>query len=121
MTKIQALHSFWGGFGLNAYDENSVPENTPLPYITYEVADDSFDHVVYLTASIWYRANGWLEIDAKAKQIADYIGLGGRIVDYDDGAFWIRRSHVWSQRMSEPSDDTVRRIVLNVMVEFIDQ
>lgn len=120
MTKMQALRNFWAGFDLNAYDENSVPDNTLLPYVTYEVEDDNFGNTLYLSASLWYRSNGWTEIDAKAKQIADYISLGGRIVRYDGGGFWIRMAHPWSQRLAEPSDDTVRRIVLNVILEYLD-
>lgn len=127
MTKMQALHNFWSSFGLKAYDENSVPAEMQLPYLTYEVADDSFDHTMYVTASLWYRARGWLDIDAKAEQIAEYISPGGKIVEYDKGAFWIRKAHPWSQRLSwvqqvsDTSYDTIRRIVLNVMIEFIDR
>lgn len=43
MDRAQAIHSFWNSFGLKAYDENTVPDNAKLPYITYEVAVSSFD------------------------------------------------------------------------------
>ena len=43
MTAEQTLHSFWSSFGLTAYDENSVPDDAVLPYITYSVSYDSFD------------------------------------------------------------------------------
>ena len=42
MDKAQALHSFWSGFGLTAYDENTVPDGAQLPYITYEVEGDPY-------------------------------------------------------------------------------
>ena len=51
MTAEQTLHSFWSSFGLTAYDENSVPDDAVLPYITYSVSYDSFDNNVSLTAS----------------------------------------------------------------------
>ena len=54
MDRAQAINSFWNSFGLRAYDENTVPQNAVLPYITYEVAIASFeDGDVPLTASVW--------------------------------------------------------------------
>lgn len=120
MNKYQALHSFWSGFSLKAYDETSVPDGAELPYITYEVSSNNFDHTLYQTASLWYRSSGWMDIQAKEQQIAEYIGRGGRTIKYDGGMMWIRMGSPWAQRMAEPSDDTIRRIILNIIIEFID-
>lgn len=120
MNKIQALHSFWSGFGLMAYDATSVPDEVQLPYITYEVSSGDFGMQLAQTANLWYRSASWAEITQKEMQIADFIGRGGVLVSYDDGAFWIRKGTPWSQRLSDETDDTVRRIVLNVETEFID-
>ena len=120
MNKEQTLDRFWNGFGLNAYDENSVPDKTPFPYITYEVSADSFGNVLAQTASLWYRSSSWSEITEKEQQIADFITRGGRTIAYDDGAMWIQRATPWAQRMSDPSDEMIRRIVLNITIEFLD-
>lgn len=120
MNKIQALHSFWSGFGLKAYDETSVPDDAQLPYITYEVSSDEFGSALAQTASLWYRGSSWADITAKEAQIADEIGRGGKLVPYEDGAFWINKAHPFSQRMEEPSDEMIRRIVINVTVEFLN-
>lgn len=120
MNKMQTLQAFWSGFGLKAYDENSVPDNAVLPYITYEAATDSFDHQLALSASLWYRGSSWSDITGKEQEISDFITRGGRTIAYDDGAMWIQRANPWAQRMSEPDDETIRRIVLNVSVEFLD-
>lgn len=120
MNKIQALHSFWNGFGLKAYDETSVPDGTQLPYITYEASSDDFDHTIAQTATLWYRSSSWAGITEKEMQIADFIGRGGRMIAYDDGAMWLQKASPWAQRMSEPSDEMIRRIVLNITVEFLD-
>lgn len=120
MDKLQAYHAFWNGFGWKAYDETSVPDSAVLPYITYEVSSDNFDNDLALTASLWSRSTSWADITAKEQEIADEITRGGTMRLYDNGAFWIRKGHPWAQRMSESSDDSVRRIVLNVTVEFID-
>lgn len=120
MNKTQAYNSFWNSFGLKAYDETSVPSGILMPYITYEMAEDDFNNSVALTASIWYRSTSWAEIVAKAHEIGQDIGRSGKIVPYDRGVFWIKKASPWSQRMADEGDDSVRRIVLNIEVEFID-
>lgn len=118
MDKIQALTSFWNGFNLTAYDESTVPDTADLPYITFSVSDDDFDHPVSLTASIWYRSKRWDEITNKFKEISEKIGRGGIMVQYDGGALWVKRGTPFGQRVSDP-DDSIRRILINVEVEFI--
>lgn len=118
MNKAQALNSFWNGFDLKAYDENSVPDGAQLPYITYESVDGEFNRRIAATASIWCRSSSWEEITLKEMEIADRIGLGGILVPYDGGSIWICKGAPWAQRMSD-TDDTIRRIVLNVELEFI--
>ena len=120
MDKVQTLNSFWNSFSLKAYDENTVPDDAKLPYITYEVRTDSFGNAVAHSASIWYRDTGWLAITQKEMEISQRIGRGGVIVDYDGGALWIKKSSPWSNRMEDPSDDMIRRIVLNLNIEYID-
>lgn len=119
MNAIQSLQAFWAGFGLPAYDENTTPDEAALPYITYEASEDFFGNTLAQSASLWYRSPSWADITAKEQQIADFIGRGGRQIAYDDGAFWIKRGTPWAQRMDEPSDAMVRRIVLNVEIEFL--
>lgn len=120
MNKVQALHNFWKGFSLPAYDENSVPDEAVMPYLTYELSSDSFGNTLAQTASLWYRESGWADITTKEQQIASFITRGGRLVKYDDGAFWIQKASPWAQRMNDPSDEMIRRIVLNVTIEFLD-
>lgn len=118
MDKWQALHSFWNSFGIPAYDETTVPDDAVEPYITYEAGTSSIDEVVMLTASLWYRSNAWNSISAKADEIANFIGDGGASVQYDNGRLWIIRGDTFAQRMAEPSDDMIRRIVLQIYAEF---
>ena len=120
MNKYQALHSFWSGFDLIAYDATSVPDEATLPYLTYEVSGADFGTELAQTANLWYRSSSWAAITLKEMQIADYIGRGGKLVQYDDGAFWIKKGTPWSQRMTDDSDPDVRRMLLNVEIEFID-
>ena len=120
MDKEQAYNAFWNSFDLKAYDGTSVPEGTLMPYITYEAAEDDFGHSLALTASVWYRSTSWTDAIAKVHEIESEIGRSGKIVPYQNGAFWIKKASPWAQRLSEENDDSVRRINLNIEVEFID-
>lgn len=118
MDKEQALHSFWSGFSLPAYDENTVKENQALPYITYNVVTDSFGSNVAMSASLWYRSASWAAITQKANDIAAYIGRDGRRLPYTDGVLWIKRGTPFAQRVSD-ENDTIRRIYLTIEAEYI--
>lgn len=120
MDKGQAYKSFWNSFGLKAYDETSVPDNEPMPYITFEMIEDDFNHSVGLTASVFYRSSAWIDITAKTKEIESVIGRGGIVKPFDGGAMWIKKANPWARRSSDENDDSVRRIILNIEVEFID-
>ena len=119
MDKIQALDRFWNSFGLPAYDESTVPQNAPLPRITYEAATDSFDSELYLTASLWYRSSSWKEISQKAEAISRYIvQMNPPTIQLDDGRLYITKGTPFAQRMTDP-DDSIRRIYLNIKVEYL--
>lgn len=120
MDREQALNEFWNSFDLIAYDETSVPDTAQLPYITYEVAVSNLNNAIPLSVSVWYRSTGWKNITNKAQEILQTIGRGGTMKNYDGGAFWVTLQSPQYQRMSEPSDDMIRRIVINTMVEYFD-
>lgn len=120
MDKAQAIHQFWSGFGLTAYDENTVDENADFPYITYSVSTGSIDDFILLTASLWYRSTSWEEITKKADEIAQAItNMSPPAIKIDGGRAYFTKGTPFSQRTSEESDDSVRRIYLNVYVEFL--
>ena len=102
MNKAEALQQFWSSFGLKAYDESTVPtgENAPEPpYITYNVQTDSIGGILLLTGSIWYRTSSWKEIEG--------------------GYMRVQKGNPFAQRMADPSDDMIRRMYINITVEFL--
>lgn len=117
MTKSAAIYQFWGTF-LTAYEENTVPENATFPYITYQLVTDSFDTDVQMTASIWYRGSSWIEANAKAEEISNYIGRGGVFLNCDGGKIWLKRGTPFSQNMGDESDNLIKRKYLNITAEF---
>jgi hypothetical protein len=117
MNKAQAIHSFWSGFGLPAYDENTVPDRAKMPYITYSVSESEFEYPVALTGSLWYRSSSWEDITLKSYEISKNISLGGKLIRLDGGKLWIKRGSPFAQRMADV-DDTVRRIAISITVEY---
>lgn len=120
MDKWQAVQAFWGGFSIPAYDENTVPDGAVMPYITYETSASDFGNALTQTASLWYHSPSWADISKKADAISDRITRGGIMIPYGESAVWIRKGSPFAQRMDDPNDDMIRRIVLNVNIEFLD-
>ena len=119
MTKAAAIYQFWSSFGLTAYEENTVPTDAALPYITYQLVTDSFDREIPLTASIWYRSESWAGINAKTDEISQKISRGGKIIPCDGGAIWLKRGQPFAQSMGDESDDLIKRKHLNITAEFM--
>ena len=119
MDKTQALDKFWNSFELPAYDQSTIPIDAKLPYITYEAATDSFENALPLTASLWYRTNSWEKISQKAEEISKYIYEHNPVTQkIKGGRMYITKGTPFAQRMDD-EDDSIRRIVLNITVEFL--
>lgn len=119
MTKASAIYQFWSGFGLTAYEENTVPTDADFPYITYQLVTDSFDREIPLTASLWYRSESWTAINAKTEEISQTISRGGKIISCDGGAIWLKRGQPFAQNMGDESDNLIKRKYLNITAEFM--
>lgn len=119
MTKAAAIYQFWSGFGLTAYEENTVPTDAAFPYVTYQLVTDSFDREVAATASLWYRSESWTAINAKTEEIARFIGGGGCLLDCDSGFIWLKRGTPFAKNMGDESDDLIKRKYINVTVEYM--
>ena len=119
MTKAAAIYQFWSGFGLTAYEENTVPDDAKFPYITYQLVTDSFDNEIQLTASLWYRSESWTAINAKTEEISQKISRGGKIIPCDGGAIWLKRGQPFAQSMGDESDNLIKRKYLNITAEFM--
>lgn len=121
MTREKALHQFWSGFGLTAYDEQTVPTGDiapALPYITYEVVTDNLNHPVSISGSVWYRSTSWTEVTNKANQIAESIGYGHKTIKIDGGYMYLTRGTPFMQRIADEGD-SIRRIMINLTCEYL--
>ena len=93
----------------------------PDDYITYEVQTANLGDPVALTASLWYRSTSWAEITQKAEEIAQAIGYGGKVIPVEGGYLWIKLGSPFAQRMPVDEDDSMRRIYLNISVDFLTE
>lgn len=122
MDKAQALNSFWNSFELTAYDELTVPDDAVLPYITYETKTDSFENRLLLSASVWYRSTSWAEAEKKVAQIAEYIVKQDPCtILIDGGRIYITKDTPWGTRMVDATDNGVRRILMNIGIEYLTE
>lgn len=133
MNKQQAYNSFWSGFGVLAFEENSVPDDETIdamiksglapakfPYITYQVLIDDLGSPVYPTASIWDRSTSWQRADTLANTISARI-QNTNTIKLDNGRVFITKGSPFAQHMSEEADRYIRRVVLNLGIEFLTE
>lgn len=118
MTIEAALHKFYNDFSLTAYEENTVPDNAPFPYITYSMATGSLLRSVSLTANLWYRSSSWTACNMKAREIHAVVSTG-IMIPCDNGGIWLRADNPFAQNMSDPSDDQIKRKYLRLIADFI--
>lgn len=117
MDKWQALQSFFESFTIPAYDENTVPDDAIMPYITYNASISNLNSPITITANIWYRTNSWLDISQKADEISDSL-VQVKTIPLDKGYIYLTRGNPFAQRIID-EDDTVRRIYLIIMAEYL--
>ena len=120
MDKAQALNKFWSSLDIPAYDENTVPDDAQMPYITYQTLTDSIGSVLPMSATLWYgNTYVWDAIQQKAEEIAQRIGQNGYYLEKIDGGYvWLTKGTPFAQRM-QSEQDNVRQIYINVTVEFL--
>ena len=122
MTKGQAIQQFWESFGLPAYDEPTVPDDALFPYITYSVHTGSLGDLCIVNASLWYKSYSWKEISEKTEEISKAIAhMNPPSIAIDGGRLYITKGVPFAQRMREETDDSIRRMLLNINYEFLTE
>lgn len=80
----EKLKAFFSGFGLPAFQEDSVPEGTALPYITYSISVPEWNQKATMYAQVWDRTKTNAGIIQVADQITHAIGEC-RNIPFDGG------------------------------------
>lgn len=117
---VTALYTFFSGFGLDAYPENTVPDEAQLPYITYQITVPEWESPVSMYARVWYRSASFAGISAKVDEIDEAIGPGA-VIPFEDGAIWIYKGAPFAQYMPMDGDPDLKCMYLSMSVQAITE
>ena len=112
INTAKTLKTFFGGFSIPAYAQESVPENTQLPYITYPLVEPEWDEQATFYCQVWYRKNRLADLLAKADQVVKAIGTGV-ILEQNGGYVVIYPSTPLIQMIT---DDDSQRVYINLSI-----
>ena len=119
MTKDKAIHQFLGQL-MPFYAESSVPEDVVFPYGTYSLPLGALDSgEVSMTVKLWFYTESEAIPNAKAQELSDVIGFGGKVLPCDGGYIWIKRGSPFSLSQSDADNNNVKLRYINVTVEYL--
>lgn len=110
---VQALDTYLNGFGLDAYAEDSVPDDAEFPYITYRVVDPEWHQKVTFFIRVWFRSTSNADLLEKADEITGDIGEGKRL-PFEGGLLMLWAESPKVQVMVDPNDRMVRYAYINL-------
>ena len=84
----EALKTFFSGFGYTAYQEDTVPDDVSLPYITYSLSIPEWTKKATMYARVWDRSKSNNRVTEISDQIAAEIGEGVKL-EHDAGYLMI--------------------------------
>ena len=120
MTKEQALHQFFNSFGIVGHRNTSVPDDAIFPYLTYDAPISSFEEdPVSITTNLYYYTDSEADPDAKAEEIRNAIGMGGKILPCDGGAIWLKWGSPWCQSLVDDTNANIKRRYINITAEYL--
>lgn len=116
---IRALYQFFGGFGLSAYAEDSVPTEAAPPYITVQlIVPQALAPTQGFYVRVWDRSWSFERLAATVDAIDAAIGAGA-VVPTEGGAVWIYKDDPFMQYMPFPGDDTLKCAYLRMKINAI--
>lgn len=122
MTKEAALHKFFNSFGIPFFPSSSVPDDAIFPWGTYELITSAWDGgEVGLTVNLWYYTTDEAPPNAKARELSEVIGRGGKMLKCDGGYIWLKRGSPWCQSLSDETDKIIKRRYINVTAEYLTE
>ena len=120
MTKEQALYQFFNSFDIVGYRNTSVPDDVIFPYLTYDAPISSFEEdPVSITLNLYYYTDSEAAPDAKAEEIRNAIGMGGKLLYCDGGAIWLKWGTPWCQSLVDETNRNIKRRYINITAEYL--
>lgn len=119
LTKTEALHHFFSGFGVDAYPSDAVPDKAKYPFITYEMTTAAWgDGPVSITVNLWYYTESEAEPNAQVQRMSAQIGRGGVMLPCDGAAVWLTRGAPWCTPVVS-DDNRLKRRYINITAEYL--
>ena len=120
MTKEATLHAFFNSFGLPGYPDSSVPDDAVFPWLTYGLVTDAWGGgETGITVNLWYYTTDETPPNAKAREISETIGLGGKVIPCDGGYIWLKRGSPFCQSLKYEDDNSIKRRYINLTAEYL--
>ena len=120
MTKEQSLYQFFNSFDITGYRNTSVPDDVIFPYLTYDAPISSLEEdPVSITLNLYYYTDSEAAPDAKAEEIRNAIGMGGKLLYCDGGAIWLKWGTPWCQSLVDETNRNIKRRYINITAEYL--
>lgn len=120
MTKGEAIHRWFNGFGIPFYPASAVPDDAIFPWGTYELTVDTWEGgEVGITVNLWFHTSDEAQPNAKAQEISNAIGSGGVTIPCDGGFIWLKRGSPWCQSLHDETDANIKRRYINITAEYM--
>ena len=110
----KAVYTFLSGFGIPAYDQQAVPDDAELPYITYYLQEPEWSRQCTGYAQVWYRTKSRATVNAKTDQIVSAIGDQGVVLQCAGGGYVMIRPE--TPIVSPIKDGDVMGNIINFIV-----
>lgn len=120
MTKEQTLLKFFNSFGITGYRNTTVPDDVVFPYLTFDTPISSFDEdPVSITLNLYFYTDSEAVPDAKAEEIRQAIGMGGKLLRCDGGMIWLKWGSPWCQSLVDDTNPNIKRRYINITAEYL--
>lgn len=114
ISTAQAIYGFLSGFEIPAYNEQLVPDDAVLPYLTYPLTEPEWDTPATFHVNVYYRDRASnLAAMQKADEIVRAIGTGIRI-QCEGGYVALYPQTPLIQAL--PTEDDVRAAYINLQI-----
>lgn len=113
----KAVYQFFSGFGIPAYDENTVPDSATLPYITYSYTEPEWRESASVSATVWYSGTSFADLYNKVDEIKSKVGEG-LLIPVGNGCVYINKDSPFAQQQAT-DDDKVKAVYLLFAVQTV--
>lgn len=120
MTEIAAIINYFSNFA-TCYPSDAVPDDPKYPYLTVEPRIGFFDDGnVPVQVQLWHRTESDADVNAIVRDIGRDIDYGGMPVPCDGGWVWIKRGSPFVVPVTVTDDDSIKRRLINVSLEYFN-